>query len=53
LVTNIIIDSIEPEKVELTKISVKALLFSLPYAAKCFQIESDRNFIMSRILAVC
>jgi hypothetical protein len=36
----------EPEKVEFTRLAVKAFLYSIPYAKACFEVEGDRQFIM-------
>ena len=50
LVTNI---SEEASAVEITKVAVKALQSSISYATKCFADETDRRFIMEKILSSC
>lgn len=50
LVTNI---SEEAGAVEITKVAVKALQSSISYATKCFADETDRRFIMEKILKSC
>ena len=50
LVTNI---SEEASAVEITKVAVKALQSSISYATKCFADETDRRFIMEKILKSC
>lgn len=50
LVTNI---SDDPSAIEITKVAVKALQLSISYATKCFADETDRRFIMERILKSC
>lgn len=50
LVTNITDDV---NAVEITRVAVKALQVSISYATKCFADETDRRFIMEKILASC
>ena len=50
LVTNI---SEEASAVEITKVAVKALESSMGYATKCFSDDTDRRFIMEKILQAC
>ena len=39
----------EPTLVEPTKLAIKALPNSIPYAKKNFQVEAERNMIMEKI----
>lgn len=50
LVTNI---SEEAAAVEITKVAIKALESSMGYTTKCFSDETDRRFIMEKILQAC
>lgn len=50
LVTNITDDA---NAIEITKVAVKALQLSISYATKCFADETDRRFIMEKILKSC
>lgn len=43
----------EPEKIEFTRLATKAFLHSIPYAKGCFAVETDRAFIMQKLIAAC
>ena len=43
----------EPEKIDITKIAIRAFFYSIPYARNCFNIQTDRDFIMERIIKAC
>ncbi len=36
-----------------TKLAIRALLHSLPFAAQNFQVENERNFIMQKVFDAC
>ena len=37
----------------MTKVAIKALQMSISYATKCFADQTDRTFIMEKILMTC
>lgn len=41
------------ENIEPTKLSIKALLYSIPYISPNFKIEQERDFIMNKIFIAC
>ena len=43
----------EHDKIDITKLAIKAFLHSIPYARSCFSIQGDRDFIMARLIAAC
>ena len=50
LVTSVFLEN---DKIDITRLAIKALYFSIPYATKCFSIENDRDFIMQKIIGAC
>lgn len=43
----------EAEKIEMTKLAVRAFYHSIPYANACFKQQTDRDFIMDKLVKVC
>jgi importin subunit beta-1 len=41
------------QEFEACKLSIKAMIFSIPFATQNFQVENERNCIMNSILNVC
>ena len=37
----------------MTRVAIKALQVSISYATRCFAVETDRRFIMEKILKAC
>ena len=50
LVTHVFL---EAEKIELTKLAIRAFYHSIPYANACFKQQTDRDFIMDKLVKVC
>ena len=42
-----------PELIEPTKLAIKALLYSIPYASQNFKNQAERDFIMQKIFVGC
>ena len=40
-------------QIESSKLSIKALLYSIPYTAPNFKVEQERDFIMEKVFTAC
>jgi len=45
--------SASPEEEQPTKLAIKALLYSIPYTSPNFKVQSERDFIMQKVILAC